>query len=232
MKKVVKNYEELREQLASLAEDEYREFSKKLTPTERPILGVRIPKVRELAKLVPVDKINEFLKIEPETFEEVFLRGFLICRLPYDEMVKWFDSQVNYIGDWATCDVFCSALKPVIKKRREEFLEKEVETLLRDKREFATRVGLIILKNSYLEPDWLAMIFDRVERLRNREEYYVKMAIAWLLSDCYVKYPEIASTYLKVSRLPKWTYNKTISKICDSRRISAEMKDELRKTRK
>lgn len=38
--------------------------------------------------------------------------------------------------------------------------------------------------------------------------------------------------YLRVSRLPVWTFNKTISKICDSYRVEAGVKDILRKMRK
>ena len=229
---VVKDYEDLRGRLADLAEDEYRKFSGPLTLTERPFLGVRIPLVRELAGLVANDCVEEFLRVEPVAFEEVLVRGFLICRLPYEEMLKWFDSQVELIDNWSACDVFCAGLKKSLRGHLEEFLDVKVEGLLSDKREFATRVGLVLLKCYYVESDYLAVIFDRVERLTGREEYYVKMAIAWLLCECFIKYPEETLAYLKVSRLPKWTYNKTISKICDSYRVDKETKDVLRGMRK
>ena len=65
-----------------------------------------------------------------------------------------------------------------------------------------------------------------------REEYYVRMAIAWLVAECFIKYPEITLGYLKVSQLPKWTFNKAISKICDSYRVDEEMKEIVRGLRK
>ena len=145
--KQIENYEEARLRLAELAEDEYREFSAKLTMTERPFLGVRIPLVRELAGAVAYEKTYEFLDVEPVSFEEVLFRGFLICRLSYEEMLLWFDSQVDYIGDWSSCDVFCSGLK-VVKKHKAEFLDLKIERLLEDKREFAVRAGLVLLKPS------------------------------------------------------------------------------------
>ena len=64
------------------------------------------------------------------------------------------------------------------------------------------------------------------------EEYYVKMAISWLLSICYIKYPSNTLNYLKSANLDKFTYNKTISKICDSKRIEKKEKEKLKLLRK
>ena len=56
----IEKYNELRERLAFYADDEYRDFSMRGIPSERPFIGVRIPKIRELAGLVPEEKIEEF----------------------------------------------------------------------------------------------------------------------------------------------------------------------------
>ena len=230
--KQICEYRELREALAGLADDWYREFSMKGSPSERPFIGVRIPMVREVVAKVPDEKVDEFLKVEPVAIEEVLARGMLLCRLPYEGMMEWFDSQINYIDNWCTCDVFCSGVCRKIGKHREEFLELKVDGLLDAKDEFAVRVGLVMLKCGYVSEDYLAVIFDRVERIAKREEYYVRMAIAWLVAECFIKYPEETLAYMKASKLPKWTYNKTISKICDSYRVDEEMKEMLRKMRK
>ena len=229
---LIEKYNELRERLAFYADDEYRDFSMRGIPSERPFIGVRIPKIRELAGLVLEEKIEEFLEVSPVAFEEVIARGFLICRLPYEEMIFHFDSQINYIDDWAACDTFCSGLGKLVRKRRAEFWEFKVEKLLEDKRAFAVRVGLVLLKCYYVDFDYLAVIFDAVERLAEREEYYIRMAMAWLVAECFIKYPEETLAYMKVSKLPKWTYNKTISKICDSYRVGPEVKDLLKKMRR
>ena len=228
----VRNYQDFREQLAKKVDDEYREFVKKGIPCERPILGVRIPIVRSVVNMIPREKYDEFLKVSPVAVEEVLARGIIICKLPYDEMLGWFDSQVSYIDNWCTCDIFCSGLRKVISKHRAEFLDLKVEELLRSDNEFAVRVGLVLLKSSYMEFDYLAVIFDWVERLARREEYYIRMAIAWLVAECFIKFPEETLAYLKVSKLLKWTCNKTISKICDSYRVDEDVKKMLRKMRK
>ena len=79
--------------------------------------------------------------------------------------------------------------------------------------------------------DYLNVIFERVEKIASREEYYIRMALAWLLSECFIKFPAATAGYLVVSHLPKWTFNKTISKICDSYRVDDETKKMLKKMR-
>ncbi|MBR2659600.1 DNA alkylation repair protein, partial [Candidatus Saccharibacteria bacterium] len=76
------------------------------------------------------------------------------------------------------------------------------------------------------------VIFDRVDGLAEREEYYIRMGIAWLLCDCFIKYPTATIGYMVSSKLPVWTFNKTISKICDSYRVDEETKDLVRKMRR
>lgn len=229
----INNYAELRERLAFYSEDDYRNFIKKGIPSERPFLGVRIPIIRSIMDLVPREYYAEILKNVPVAFEEVVARGVLICKMPYDEMLLWFDSQIEYIDDWCACDTFCMGLgKKLRKKEKEKFLEEKVEPLLDDSREFAARAGLVFLKCRYLDFEHLNLIFDRVERMVLREEYYVRMALAWLVAECFVKFPEETFTYLTVSNLPKWTFNKAISKICDSYRVEEEAKAILKKMRK
>ncbi len=228
----INNYKELQNQLAFNADEVYREFTMKGIPSERPFVGVRIPIIREIVSRVPKDRIMELIQVEPITIEEVLARGMMICRLPYGEMLKEFDSQIDFIDNWCTCDIFCSGVSKLIKKHREEFLNEKVERLLSSNSEFSVRAGLVLLKASYVDADYLNVIFDRVEKLAERNDYYVKMAIAWLVAECFIKYPAATAGYLAASNLPKWTFNKTISKICDSYRVEPEEKELLKKIRK
>ena len=232
MAKAIDNYKELRSQLAFNADEKYRDFTMKGVPSDRPFIGVRIPKVREIVSQVPKEKISEFIKVEPVAIEEVLARGMLICRLNYDEMLARFDSQVSYIDNWCTCDTFCAGVSKLIKKHRAEFLEQKIDKLIDSDEEFPVRVGLVLLKASYIDSDYLNVIFDRVESLARRKEYYIRMAIAWLLAECFIKFPAATTGYLVASGLPKWTFNKTISKVCDSYRVEPEEKEILKRMRK
>ena len=222
----------LRKTLESHADQKYRDFSIKSIPCDYPIIGVRIPQIRKIVSSIPSAEYEEILKETPDSLEEVLARGMIICKLPFNEMIKYFNSQIKYINDWCSCDIFCSGLRKVIKNQKSEFLETKVKPLLNSHREFTTRVGLVISKCSYVEQDYLNLIFEYTEKLANREEYYVKMAIAWLLSECFIKFPSATTSYLISSNLPKWTYNKTISKICDSYRVDDKTKTMLKRMHK
>ena len=224
-------YKDIKLALTHEIDDKYQAFVKKANPTSRPILGVRIPTVREITKKVPPEDFEEILKTTPVSQEELILRGFIIARMPYQEMLHNFNSQVNLIDDWCSCDVFCASLKPLIKKHRQEFFDQKIDPLLHQTGEFKVRVGLVLLLG-YVTPDYLNVIFDRAETLKDREAYYIKMAIAWLVAECFIKYPEETLSYLKVSKLPKWTFNKAISKICDSYRVEPDAKTYLKTLRK
>jgi len=57
------------------------------------------------------------------------------------------------------------------------------------------------------------------------------MANAWLISICFIKFPNETLKYLKKCQLDKFTKNKAISKICDSYRITQKNKEEVKKLR-
>ena len=58
------------------------------------------------------------------------------------------------------------------------------------------------------------------------------MMVAWLLSVAYVKFKEEVLQFLYNNNLDDFTYNKTISKICDSFRVSKQEKEQLKKIRR
>ncbi len=227
-----KDYEKLRSELEKSADEKYRDFSMKICRSSHKVLGVRVPQIRKYAKQVPSEKIEEFIAIRPRTYEEVLLRGFLIARLPYEGMFRQFDSQLKYIDDWSTCDLFCSAISKLVKKNKTVFLEKKLTKLFESEDEFVVRVGLVVLKCCYVEVNYLGFIFDAVDQLSSRDGYYIKMGLAWLVSECYIKYPAATIEYLLRSKMPVWTFNKSISKICDSYRVDAQTKSFLKRMKK
>ena len=212
--------------LTHLVDDEYRAFAIKGILTDYPFLGVRTPDLRALAKeIITSGSGEEFLRSEPKSYEELTIQGFIIASLPYKEVKKRLPTYVAKIDNWATTDLVVSSLKS-IKKNREDFLE-VIDEFLKSSHEFTVRTALVCLKSYYITPDYLAVIFDRVAEIKGREEYYIKMAVAWLVSECFVKFPDETYGFLKTGLLPAWTQNKSISKIRDSYRVEEEVKDSL-----
>ena len=207
-------------------DDEYRAFAIKGILTDYPFLGVRTPDLRALAKEIKKSKNTEdFLNTEPLSYEELTIQGFIIAELPYEEMKTRLPEYVDKIDNWATTDMVVSTIKS-IKKHREDFLP-EIDKFLGSPHEFTVRTGLICLKAYYIAPDYLAVIFDCISRVKDREEYYIKMAVAWLVSECFIKFPAGTYGFLNSKILPAWIQNKSISKIRDSYRVPKEVKDSL-----
>ena len=89
------------------------------------------------------------------------------------------------------------------------------------------RFGVVMLLDYYIEEAYI----DRVLRLLNEarhDGYYVKMAVAWAVSVCYVKFPEKTMEYLKNNTLEDFTYNKALQKITESLRVGRDEKELIR----
>lgn len=212
--------------LSNLVDDDYRAFAIKGIFTDYPFLGVRTPDLRNLAKeIIKSGEKEEVLKAAPKSYEELTIQGFVIASLDYEEMKKRLPDYFKKVDNWATTDMVVSSLKS-IKKHREDFLP-EIDNFLNSGHEFTVRAGLVILKGYYVTPDYLAVIFDRIARVKDREEYYIKMAVAWLVSECFIKFPDETYGFLKSDVLPTWTKNKSISKIRDSYRVPKDIKDKI-----
>ena len=74
---------------------------------------------------------------------------------------------------------------------------------------------------------YIDYLFEHFSALRN-EAYYVKMAVAWAVSVCYVKFPEKTESFLKEETLDVFTHNKALQKIRESYRVTREDKERLK----
>lgn len=220
------NYYDLKLKLTSLVDDDYRNFAIKGIFTSYPFLGVRTPDLRNLAReIIKSGSAKDFIKLNPKSYEELTIQGFIIASLPYTEMKTLLPNYIAKVDNWATTDMVTSSIK-TIKKNREDFLN-EIDKFLESPHEFTVRTALVCLKSYYITPDYLAVIFDRIVRAKDREEYYIKMAIAWLVSECFIKFPDETYGFLESKTLPTWAQNKSISKIRDSYRVPKEIKNAL-----
>lgn len=66
----------------------------------------------------------------------------------------------------------------------------------------------------------------------HHEGYYVKMAVAWAISVCYVKFPKKTESVFEENLLDDFTHNKSIQKIRESYRVPKESKERLQKMRR
>lgn len=224
------NYKDFINELLSLKDQEYLDFSSKLTSNNKEMIGIRIPKLRDIAKRIAKGNIENFIKAyEGNYYEETLVLGFVIG---YSNSIDIYDKYlplfVDNITDWAICDCSVSSLK-LFKKNRDHFFYYVLD-LLNSNKEFYIRFGIIILMKYYLIEEYANNVLNIVVNIKS-DMYYVNMAIAWFLCEAFIKYPELVDKFINNKYLNAFVLNKTISKICDSYRVSKSEKSKLKKRR-
>ncbi len=223
---------QIRNELISMAEEEYRIFSAKLIPTIDNVLGVRIPLLQKMAKELATENPLAYLDDTDELyFEERMLKGLIICNLSGDldfilEQVAKFVPKIN---NWSVCDSFCTRLK--ITKTHKAEVWQFLQQYRNAKAPYDLRFLLVMILGYYIEDGYLPEIF-RIFDETQHEEYYVKMAVAWAVSMCMAKFPEETFGYLEHHKLDTFTYRKSLQKSLESTRVSKENKEKIRELRK
>lgn len=220
-----RDYERFVKFLESEAESEYQQFSSALVPDSSVMLGIRIPKLRLLAKQISLGNSIEFLECcDDRYFECTMIAGFVIAVMKCDfgDTLREIEKFSTRITNWSVCDSVCASLK-CFRKSREQglvFLRKFYEGS-----DFQKRFATVMLLDHYMASDYLHEIFYVSQNVQGG--YYVKMAVAWILSVCYVHFPIETNEFFDSCTLDKLTFNKAIQKCCESRRINDVDKSKL-----
>ncbi len=220
------------QRLLSLADEEYRCFQIPLMPTvssER-VIGVRTPVLRKLAKeLAGTPEAEAFLLELPHTYyEENNLHAFLVEQIKdYATCVTAIDAFLPFVDNWSTCDGWSPK---VLKKHPQELLSKIREWMASD-HPYTVRYGIGMLQRYFLDEQFSPEYLRWVAAI-DREEYYVRMMVAWYFATALAKQYEAALPYIREHRLPEWTHNKAIQKAVESYRVSSAHKVELRTYRR
>lgn len=220
--------EDIHNQLFDLVDEKYKIFHKNLCPGCDNILGIRMPKLRALAKEIVKNDWQSFLKNTSFTYaEETMLYGYVLSLLkrPLEDLLPYIHIYVQHIDSWAVCDSPVSSMK-FIQKNREAFLP-TVTHYLSSQKEYELRFAITVLLFHYMTNDYIDYILHTMDKICH-EGYYVKMAVAWTISMCYVHFKEKTDTYLHNNHLDDFTYNKSLQKICESLRVTKEEKIYIR----
>ena len=229
--------DEIRETLYSLAEDDYRDFNRKLLPDVDNILGVRLPMLRKLAKKIAAGDFRAYLSESASeagsdsAYEEIMLHGLVIGYVKTDreEYRKFLDEFVPRISNWGVCDSCANSLK--FMRKDPEYWFEYLMTYRNSREEFELRFMIVSMMDHFLDEAHRDTIRENCNDIRH-EGYYTKRGVAWTLQACYVKFPEKTRALLENSRMDGFTHNKAIQKIRESYRVSKEEKEELKKLTK
>lgn len=224
--------EDTRKKLFEMQDLKYKEFHSSLCPNVDKIIGVRIPQIRAMAKEIASNEYKEFLEnAQDEYYEELVLQGLVIgyAKISIEETFEYLKEFVPKINSWAVCDTTCSNLK-ITKKHMQEMWD-FLDQYINSDKEYEIRFALVMYLNYFLTDEYIDEILQKISKIENKE-YYVQMAIAWLVSTAYVEQREKTETFLKQNNLDKFTQNKSIQKIRESYRVSKEDKERVKKYKK
>ena len=159
--------EEIRNRLIQYRDEKYKEFSAGLIPGAKPLLGVRLPLLRKLAKEIVKNGSSvgswrdEILSCEGEYadiyFEETILRGMMIGYgtakkyISCEDGLGYLEAFIPQIENWSVCDSFCNSF--TFANRHREQVWEFLQPYLYSDKEYEVRASLILLLSQYLKYD-------------------------------------------------------------------------------
>ena len=221
-------------QLTNLAQgnETYAAFNKRIVNTKMPVIGVRVPDLRRLARRLAPDmgvaNISKLLTVQNKSFDYVLLCGLLITHARLDDQMA-IDLVKQYlprVDSWAHIDTF------VEKKRRfagDIWWDFALECL-RSEAEFTVRYGIVSLMTNFLDEAHIDQVFAALRNVKH-DGYYVKMSLAWLYATAAVHFFELTLAELENGHIDAWTRNKAYQKMRESRRFTSEQQEIILKNK-
>lgn len=230
--------EEIREILREKSEADYRDFSASLVPGSKPLLGVRLPVLRKLAKEMVKGDWRALIssydgEYEDQYFEETMLRALIIGygteKGELREGLAYVERLIPYIDNWSVCDSFCNSFLLAGRYRKEVwgFLQK----YLYSDQEFEVRVAVITLLNQYLKYDGNGKKISRIRSVamedlrqknafREESEYPYLARILEVLNREYTQgyYAQMAAAWTAAEAFVTFPYD-TMQMLSESCRM-------------
>ena len=224
------------EELEKLSGFGNKTFITSLHPGVPHVLGVRIPDLRTLAKRIVESDWEDYLS-EAGTYymEERILQGLVLGYIhPDDDVDKYLrrvSRFVQVINSWSVCDTFSFAGGHSYIKKHQAKIWDYLKYCMNSSEEYEIRFGVVMALKYFIDDQHVVELLKCVNEIYH-EGYYVKMAIAWAVSVCFVKYPKETMFFLHDNRLDDFTFNKSLQKILESCRVGISSKQLIKTMRR
>lgn len=114
-----------------------------------------------------------------------------------------------------------------MKKNQDEWLA-FLKKYLSSEKEYELRFAIVCLLDFFINDTYIDEVLELLAAIQH-DAYYVKMADAWALSICYIKFPQKTEPILERGTLDGEIRKKAVQKIRESLRVSKEEKERLKK---
>lgn len=200
-------------------------FEKKIVNTKLNCYAIKTDVINSIVKEILKGNYISFLNnCRIADYPTSIIYGKVLVSLTdFSTFIKFFEKYSFYIDCWAHCDIFKLKVKSLGVSNVKLF----VNNCLKSCNEFIRRIGVIILLKNFISDNEIDFVFSTISKMNNEKKYYVNMAIAWLLCDCFIKQREKTLNFIKNNTVNNFVFNKFVSKCCDSFRVNNEDKQTL-----
>lgn len=216
------NRTDLRRELRAAAEASYAAFAAKLLPDNtHPLLGVRLPRLRALAReIAKSERAHTFLSRplpQQASFEEIMVQGFVIGYLSgitFAERTALLDRLIPRLDNWSLCDSCCATYRFAAEHRNEAWAW--LLPYSRSAAVYERRFAVVMMLDHFLaDAAWASRVAALLPTLPCGD-YYADMATAWCACELCLRYPPMAEGLL--AELPEPVRKLTRRKLRESRR--------------
>lgn len=219
--------EEIQNKLKERARENIKVYNKRIIPSAYPFVGVAIPDIRKIAKEYKDRAQEAFEIIEPDSFESVLLKGFMLGYVDGDFERLW-QGVKQYLGlcdNWAHIDCFFSGFRSC-KKYTDKF-DAEFRGFVADDRVFFRRAVAVFNMNFRLTDEHIEEALNTFYALKSGD-YYVDMAIAWGLTTAFIKHYDRSCNFVRGHRFSDEIRKMTTAKCRDSFRLTDNQKEDIK----
>lgn len=201
-------------------------FDSKVIKTNKEVYGIKAEDLKNFAKHIVNNNLKENFVLH-KIYEVDLVYGLTIAYKKQDIKEKILELKTYFkdVDNWAEVDIVTN----VLKLKTDQFLDllPLIKELISDNCEFVARFGYVLILYYFIEFEHLNTIFELINL--SSHQFYVKMAIAWLISKCAMKDFARTLNYLINNHLPFDLARMIKVKIKDSRNISQENKSIIEK---
>lgn len=203
-------------------------FEQKILNTNYPCIAVPCRVVDKIVSEIYKGNYLSFIELWIcDNHTALTITGKLIAKIKdFETFQKYLLKYLELVDGWAGCD----SLKLKVKDSDKENYFNLSKSLVNHPNTFFRRFGFIILFK-LINDEYIDRILSLIKLKKDEKEYYVNMAISWLIAECFVKFRDKTLNIIQERKLNSFVCNKAISKCRDSFRVSNEDKELLKKYR-
>ncbi len=192
-----------------------------------PVQGVRLPRLRALAKRLALENGLSFQhRPLPRRayFEEVMIAGMLpgyVHGSSLTERITAIEKVLPQLNNWSLCDSCCTTYRFAAAAREECYDWLRGHALSQG--EWTRRFGVVMLLMHYV-PDaaWAARVAKLLPQVP-AGGYYADMAVAWCACEIALRHPDFAPALLAEGNLPANARRLSLRKLRESQRRNKPM---------